>query len=259
MLQHDLHRTGYFNFSAKGGCDTSRDFQIVDVYSENASVLSEGNRIITVDVLISGTGETDSSINCASIVNHIQSNAPVIAPSASTSASIASRPENCMSANTMETVSVALFNGSQMACVKRIPLVDGLSSVALSVAERELDGEVTVAVDPFGEYQEADETNNIMSLGITTSGTIEYISIASSSKGITITVPAGLLSNESATASLFSIDGRLVNAFTAQNSTGQGFSTTLGNSSGSLPFGCYVILLTDGDGTILRRKVLVID
>ncbi len=33
----------------------------------------------------------------------------------------------------------------------------------------------------------------------------------------------------------------------------------ISNSDGSLPFGCYVILLNDGEDLILRRKILVID
>lgn len=57
MLQHDLQRTGYFNFTARSGFDISLDFQIVDVSSENTSVLSERSRILTVDVAIAGSGQ----------------------------------------------------------------------------------------------------------------------------------------------------------------------------------------------------------
>ena len=154
---------------------------------------------------------------------------------------------------------MAVFSGSRMVSMKRIPLIDGHSSVALSLSEDNLNGEVTVAVDPFGEYQEADESKYTLAISSTGTCPIEEISIQSASDCIRISIPAGALSHEDAEAMLFSIDGRLVSSCKAEISSGEGCSLNLSNSDGTLPFGCYVILLNDGEDLILRRKVLVID
>ena len=75
--------------------------------------------------------------------------------------------------------------------MKRIPLIDGRSSVALSLSEDDLKSEVTVAVDPFGEYQEADESNNTLTIASAGTCPIEEISIESGSDCIRISIPAG--------------------------------------------------------------------
>ena len=258
MLQHDLQRTGYFNFTGRGGLDTSLDFQIVDVSLETASVLSQGNRAVTVDVAITGSGHTDCSAERAPVPEP-NMNAPVTVVSGSTSARIQHSNSSSVHVSSEDYVSVALFSGSRLISMKRIPLVDGHSSVVLSLSEDDLNGELTVAVDPFGEYQEADESNNTHTMGSAGTIPIEEISIESTSDCIRISIPAEALSHEVAEAMLFSIDGRLVSSCRAEISSGEGCSLNLTNSDGSLPFGCYVILLNDGEDLILRRKVLVID
>ncbi len=258
MLQHDLQRTGYFNFTARGGRDTSLDFQIVDVSSETASVLSQGNRAVTVEVAITGSGQTDCSAERAPVPES-NMNAPVTVEPSNTSARIQNSNSSSVHVSAEDYVSVALFSGSRIVSMKRIPLIDGHSSVVLSLSEDDLNGEVTVAVDPFGEYQEADESNNTHTMACAGTCPIEEISIESASDCIRISIPAGVLSHEDAEAMLFSIDGRLVSSCRAEISSGEGYSLNLSNSDGSLPFGCYVILLNDGEDLILRRKVLVID
>jgi hypothetical protein len=158
MLQHDLQRTGYFNFSGRGEFDTSLDFQIVDVSSETTSVLSQGNRAVTVDVAITGSGHTDCSAERAP-VPETNMNAPVTVVSGSTSARIqTSSSSSFRVSSSEEAVTVVVFSGSRMVSMKRIPLVDGHSSVVLSLSEDDQNSDITVAVDPFGEYQEADES-----------------------------------------------------------------------------------------------------
>ncbi|MCK5131396.1 MAG: hypothetical protein KAR40_04515 [Candidatus Sabulitectum sp.] len=58
---------------------------------------------------------------------------------------------------------------------------------------------------------------------------------------------------------LYSIDGRVVAQSSAEVTSGSSISIDLGSGTGSLPFGCYVVLLDDGDDLIFRRKVLVIE
>ena len=186
-------------------------------------------------------------------------NAPLTVESGSTSARIQNSNSSSVHVSSEDYVSVALFSGSRLISLKRIPLVDGHSSVALSLSEEDLNGEVTVAVDPFGEYQEADESKYTLAISSTGTCPIEEISIQSASDCIRISIPAGALSHEDAEAMLFSIDGRLVSSCKAEISSGEGCSLNLSNSDGTLPFGCYVILLNDGEDLILRRKVLVID
>jgi len=146
MLQHDLQRTGYFNFTARGGLDTSLDLQIVDVSSETASVLSLGNRAVTVDVAITGSGHTDCSAERAPVPEP-NMNAPVTVEPGTTLARIQTSNSSSFHVSSEEYVSVVVFSGSRLISMKRIPLVDGRSSVALSLSEDDLNGEVTVAVD----------------------------------------------------------------------------------------------------------------
>ena len=229
------------------------------VSSETASVLSERNRAVTVDVAIIGSGHTDFSAERAP-VSEPNMNAPVTVVSGSTSARIQNSNSSSFSVSSSEeAVTVAVFSGSRLISMKRIPLVEGHSSVALSLSEDDLNGEVTVAVDPFGEYQEADESNNTLTIASAGVFPIEEISIESTSDCIRISIPAGALSHEDAEAMLFSIDGRLVSSCRAEISSGESCLLNLSSNDGSLPFGCYVILLNDGEDLILRRKVLVID
>lgn len=57
----------------------------------------------------------------------------------------------------------------------------------------------------------------------------------------------------------FKIDGRVVARNSTEVNSEGSLNLNLSSGTGSLPFGCYIILLHDGEDLILRRKVVVIE
>ena len=259
-LQHDLHRTGYYNFTGRGLLETDLDFQISNIYVENNSQLGERTIPICVDIVISGTDDTayersDTPIRLTSPNQALINNEELI------NSSMVNSIEQMEISNDVESVPVAIFDGEMLVEIKSIPLVNGSHNIRFNVESGREVREIFAIVDPFMEYPEINSDNNIMQLpsDLVSPSLSEEIMITLSSDGISIAIPAQLCSRERMNALLFSIDGRLVDKQAVENNSGGSAFLTLSNDSGSLPFGCYVILLEEEGEYLLRRKVLVIE
>lgn len=261
-LQHDLQRTGYFNFSGKGSLDTALDLQLIGVSRDRVSSLALSSNQISVNVLIEGADNT----------NHSATELPITTQASSVSASISVRTHNnsalILETNDRieitppsETVKVSLFAGTTLLETKCIPMQNGAHAVDFNYPGNLWMGELTAVIDPLMEYQEIDEGNNILDLSgeVIESTRVNEIILNSSRNGVSLSIPAEILSGDQVTAMLYSIDGRIVARNSTEVDSAGSLSLDLRSETGSLPFGCYVVLLNDGDDLILRRKVLVIE
>lgn len=258
-LQHDLQRTGYYNFTAKNSVDSSLDFTVVSAEKASTTSLSGEGELINVTIDIDGAngGET-RDVNCA-LARETSQSASVSESSRDHARLMAEADAAVLLSPVQETVLVAVFAGREIVDISRIELEDGLREVALTVSRRFLEDELTIVVDPFGDYQECDEANNTLRMLGLQRASIEALEISPSRSGLSVSIPGSAVSGSLIQAYLYSIDGRCVSSETIETIPGEGFSVTLSSDDGLLPFGCYVILMNDGEENLLRRKVLVID
>ena len=124
-----------------------------------------------------------------------------------------------------------------------------------------LEGDITVVADPFNEYLEVDETNNVSSA--------KDISIASDVTGVFIPNPAevielsvNLSSNlpEGIKIRVYSIDGRLVNNIETEELHSGNTSLLISDVDGTdrLPAGMYTVCIDGFDGGEIVRKVIIL-
>ena len=259
-LQHDLQRTGYFNFSAKGSSDTDLDIVLTSVDGACAVSLVNERNLFNVTVGITGSLNTDSEEPDAALVTESERHsAAILDSSVHVSGLIGEVNEPSTAHPVQESVAIAVFAGRELVDVSRIELREGLSELSLSVPHVYVEEDLTFVADPFGEYPECDESNNTRCLTGIQAVALEPVEVIPSRTGITVNVPGSLSTGSVANARLFSIDGRCVCTETTETSFGDGFSLSLSANDGSLPFGCYIILMDNGSETFLRRKVLVIE
>ncbi len=256
-LQHDLQRTGYFNFSAENSLDTSFDVAVIS--AERVPVVSpEGrNAVLSISVSISGSADTEKYENHAEPAAALVREPESVSCAAGHTAMVIPASESAVPIPEQETVLIAAFCGRELAAETSIPVSEGIREVTLSVPGEIT--EVTIVADPFGNYSECDESNNSLSLEDTQTVDFENFEITASKTGVLVSVPGRAVSGSVLNARLYSIDGRCISSETIETAAGEGFSLHLADSGASLPSGCYVILMDDGSETLLRRKVLVIE
>jgi len=259
-LQHDIQRTGYFNFSGKGTVDTNLDIALSSVEGACTASLANEHNLFDVTISIRGTSGTDSEELAAAQVPESEGHSAVIVDSVvPTSELIGQAHESSASHPFQESVVIAVFAGRDLMDLSRVELREGISELSLSVPRDYSELDLTFVADPFGEYLECDESNNTLSLTGVQTVALELVEVLPSRAGVTVNVPGSLTTGNVVNARLFAIDGRCVCTESVETSFGDGFSLNLSTNDGSLPFGCYVILMDNGSETLLRRKVLVID
>lgn len=159
---------------------------------------------------------------------------------------------------------IIVFMAIYATCLGEIilnPSIDTEDVSASQITVDEVTYELTAVVDPLMKYQEIDEENNILDLSgaMIEFAVVDEIVLNSSSNRVSISIPVEILSGDQVTAMLYSIDGRVVAQSSAEVTSASSISIDLSSGTSSLPFGCYVVLLNDGNDLIFRRKVLVIE
>ena len=259
-LQHDIQRTGYFNFSGKGTVDTDCDVALISVDGACAASLANERNLFDVTISVTGTSSTDAEeLDAAQVPESDGRSAAITDGAMRTSDLIGEAHESSALLPVQESVAIAVFSGRDLVDVSRIELREGVSELRLSVPCECTEEDLTFVADPFGEYLECDESNNTLCLTGVQTVPLEPVEVLASGTGITVNVPGSLSTGSVVNARLYSIDGRCVCAETIETSFGDGFSLSLSANDGSLPFGCYVIHMDNGSVTILNRKVLVIE
>ncbi len=160
------------------------------------------------------------------------------------------------------TVEIAAFCAQRFVGSVTIELAEGshLAMIPLRYMNDET-GNITVIADPFNEYCEIDEINNVLAIErIAGMESVSEVMIPSPAGSMELTVnipsvlPAGLK------IQVYSIDGRLVTDLETE-SLDSGWTSILlddGNGTQRLPAGMYIVCVEGlGSGDITRKVILL--
>ncbi|MCK5036225.1 MAG: VCBS repeat-containing protein, partial [Candidatus Sabulitectum sp.] len=263
MYQDNPHRSGYYNTTTKEVLDIS----ISDPPSH--SVLdTPNNQLITVGIEVSGSGSVPDGFQTSGPVNYdIQVDSPLqTLPGARASATAVTtesvhRNRSITACSTRRTFQVAVFSSGRLLGTTATALIDGVYTVEIPLAARiHQADELIIVVDPFNEYQESNEANNIASVKEElVQGTELQVVIPTPASSIQITVqlpepdPLGL------NITVYSIDGRMViNHHTQSLQSGTTDLQLNQESMQTLPAGMYSVCIQGSDLEI-RQKIIILN
>ncbi len=161
------------------------------------------------------------------------------------------------------TVEIAVFSDERFLGSATIELEEGLHQVTIPLRYIcDANESVTVIADPYNEYHEIDEINNVYAVeGVLIPGSVSEVVIPSPAGSIELTVnlpsalPGGLRLR------VYSIDGRLVTELETET-LNPGITSILpgtGSETGKLPAGMYMIYIEGLKSGDIIRKVIILD
>jgi hypothetical protein len=160
------------------------------------------------------------------------------------------------------TVEIAAFYGDMHSGSATLRLEEGSHLVKIPLRYRNyLNDDITIIADPFNEYCEVDESNNISSAeGTVILRDVPEVLIPSPAEAIelTLTLPSTL--PEGIKIRVYSIDGRLVTSLDTEGLRSGITSILLGSGSGTekLPAGMYSVCIEGLDSREVVRKVIIL-
>jgi len=257
MYQDNPHRSGYYN------TNTHRDALDISIWGLPATMdfNNSNDHSITVEIAVIGSDREacDFSnlepLNCEVFPG--SSNQILPAPRAdhthfNTSVELLQR---------QRTFEVAVFSAGRRLGTTAAVLMDGVYTVEIPVGARASQADnLTVVVDPYNEYQESDEANNIASVEETlVQGTELQVVIPTPANSIQIAVqlpepdPLGL------NITVYSIDGRMViNHHTESLQSGTTNLQLNRESVQALPAGMYTVCIEGADFEV-RKKIIILN
>ena len=161
------------------------------------------------------------------------------------------------------TVEIAVFCGDRFAGSATIGLEEGSHRVSIPLRYvSDVNENITVIADPFNEYQEIDELNNVSAVeGVLMPGSVSEVTIPSPAGSMELTVnlpsalPGGLRIR------VYSIDGRLVTDLETET-LNSGITSILpggDNGAGRLPAGMYMVCIEGLGSGDFTRKIIILD
>ncbi|MCK5842556.1 MAG: T9SS type A sorting domain-containing protein, partial [Candidatus Sabulitectum sp.] len=263
MYQDNPHRSGYYNTTTEEVLDIS----ISDPPSHSAFD-TPNNQLITVGIEVSGSGSAPDCFQTSGSVNYeipLDSSLQAL-PGAGTSATAGTtesvhRNRSITACYNQRTFQVAVFSNGRLLGTTAVVLADGVYTVEIPLATRiHQAGELIIVVDPFNEYQESNEANNIASVEeVLVQGTELQIVIPTPASSIQITVQLPEPSPLGLNITVYSIDGRLViNHHTQSLQTGTTNLQLNQESLQALPAGMYSVCIQGSDLEI-RQKIIILN
>jgi len=170
--------------------------------------------------------------------------------------------EDAVSVFPYRTVEVAAFCGDLPVGSGIVQLEEGIHKVEIPLISRcSLEGDITVIADPFNEYQEVDEMNNVSSAeSISIMDDVAEVFIPSPAEAIELSInlpsnlPAGIMIR------VYSIDGRLVTSLHTDELRSGNTSLLMSdvNETDRLPAGMYTVFIDDfGAGEVIRKVIIL--
>lgn len=263
MLQHDLHRTGNFGFSRGNGLDTKLDFQVINVgMSSSSSIDDRSSRSNQIQAVVAISGVEIEETFSPHLTATSDQTRDLQIDSEPELTLVCPERELVEIANTQatQTLPVALYLGNRLLDVRRIPLVNGEQEVIFVSTGTSRQNNFFVVVDPFQEYPEVDEDNNIQEVGVLFSTSFEPDGFRVTSKDgeVMISIQTGGTVATIVDISLYSIDGRLVSSTSGELIPSVANEFNLQGADGPLPSGCYILTIDDDEGLYMTRKVIVL-
>ena len=260
MYQDNPHRSGYYNSDTR---QESLDIAILEPQTHIA-LHNSSHRSVTVEVQVSGSAP-DGFLTSGPASYEIQRDSsdqtlPAAREAAGTTESV-HRNRSIAACCTQRTFQIAVFSSGRLLGTAAVVLADGVYTVDIPLVTRIHQAEeLVVVVDPYNEYQESNEANNIASVEEElVQGTELQVVIPTPASSIQITVqlpepdPMGL------NISVYSIDGRLViNHHTQSLQSGATNLQLNQESMQALPAGMYNVCIQGSDFEI-RQKIIILN
>lgn len=264
MYQDNPHRSGYYN------TDIHRESLDIAISGPPAHIAPDnsGDRVVIVGIEVSGSEPAQDGFLTSEPVNHevfrVSSDQILPGARAYTTAGINESMNHNRSIATgseQRTFKVAVFSSGRLLGTTAVVLADGVYTVEIPLATRiHQADELVIVVDPYNQYQESNEANNIASVKEElVQGTELQVVIPTPASSIQITVqlpepdPLGL------NITVYSIDGRLViNHHTQSLQSGTTNLQLNQESLQALPAGMYSVCIQGSDFEI-RKKIIILN
>ncbi len=161
------------------------------------------------------------------------------------------------------TVEIAVFCRERHIGSATIMLEEGSHQVRIPLRYmNDVNDSISVVIDPFNEYREIDETNNVSSVeGLTLTGNVSEVVIPSPAGAIELTISLPSALPEGLKIRVYSIAGRLVTSLETE-ALHSGLTSILpdaGSEINRLSAGMYMVCISGLESGDTVRKVIILD